>query len=281
MAELTIVIVSYNTCAELVACLHSLHDAPPAIDHHVVVVDNGSRDGSVETIRARFVDVTVLENTINVGYARANNIGIRSTDGEFVLLLNSDTIVPPGAIDYLVGRLRDETNVAVVGPRLTDEAGYAELSFGKMVSPLNELIQKVKNVVLTTNIPLLSWWIGRSLTRTATPDWVSGACLLVRRSNATGVGLLDERFFLYGEDVDFCAAIRERGARVLFAPEVTVIHQRGRSGAHIPQGTRQLYRRSQIAFYAKHHPGWEPVLRLYLRLCGELPPPTRSGDPPG
>ena len=275
MAELTIVIVSYNTRKELVACLTAIVDAPPATDHHIVVVDNGSEDESVETVRAQFPRVTVLENGTNLGYARANNIGVRSTDGELVLLLNSDTIVPSGAIDQLVARLRDADSTAVVGPRLTDAAGRPELSFGKMMSPFNELMQKLKTVALRSNLPLLSGWVRHSLTHPGTPDWVSGACLLVRRADADAVGLMDERFFLYGEDVDFCAAIRQGGAQVRFVPDVTVVHHRGRSGARLPQRTRQRYRSSQLAFYAKHHPRWEPVLRLYLRLKGELPP---AGD---
>ena len=272
MAELTIVTVSYNTRAELVACLASLVDAPPTIDHQIVVVDNGSDDGSVEAVRKQFPDVAILENATNLGYARANNMGIGSTDGELLLLLNSDTVVPPGAIDRLVARLRERSDVAVVGPKLTDTAGKPELSFGRMMSPINELVQQAKGVALQRNLPLVSTWVRRSLERPGTPDWVSGACLLVRRSEAEAVDFLDERFFLYGEDVDFCASIRRRGGRVLFAPDVTLIHHRGRSGARVPHDTRQRYRRSQLAFYGKHYPGWEPFLRLYLRLRGELPP---------
>ena len=103
------------------------------------------------------------------------------------------------------------------------------------------------------------------------PDWVSGACLLVRRADADAVGLFDERYFMYMEDVDFCAAVRARGRRVLFTPEVEIVHLRGRSVASAPAATEAFYRGSQLAFYQKHHPGWAPVLRLYLRLRGKLP----------
>ena len=103
-------------------------------------------------------------------------------------------------------------------------------------------------------------------------DWVSGACLLVSRADAEAVGLLDERFFLYTEDVDFCAALRARGRRILFAPAAEVVHARGRSRASAPGAMNVAYRRSQIAFYEKHHPRWAPLLRAYLRLKGALPP---------
>src|SRR5438552_9651439 len=100
------------------------------------------------------------------------------------------------------------------------------------------------------------------------PDWVSGAWLLVRRADAEAVGLLDERYFMYTEDVDFCAAIRARGRRVLFTPDVEVVHLRGRSAASAPAATRDAYRRSRLAFYQKHHPVLAPLLRLYLRVRG-------------
>jgi GT2 family glycosyltransferase len=98
------------------------------------------------------------------------------------------------------------------------------------------------------------------------PDWVSGACLLVRRAAAEAAGLLDERYFMYTEDVDFCAAIRARGGRVLFTPSVEIVHLGGRSRATAPVATHAAYRRSHLAFYEKHHPRLAPLLRLYLRF---------------
>ena len=100
---------------------------------------------------------------------------------------------------------------------------------------------------------------------------MSGACLLVRRSDAEAVGYLDERFFMYAEDVDFCAALRSRGRRILFTPAAELQHLRGRSVSAAPQATTTAYRRSQLAFYAKHHPRWVPWLRAYLRMKGQLP----------
>ena len=118
MSLLSIVIVSFNARADLQACLASLRAAPPAIAHDIVVVDNASEDGSVEAARAA-AGVTVIPLERNVGFAAANNVGIRATHGELILLLNSDTIVPPGAIDALVARLL-ATDAAVAGPRLVD-----------------------------------------------------------------------------------------------------------------------------------------------------------------
>jgi GT2 family glycosyltransferase len=260
MTALAIVIVSFNARADLERCLESLHASPPHVGHEIVVVDNHSSDGSVEAAR-RWPDVRVIALDDNVGFARANNIALRATASVDVLLLNSDTIVPAGAIDRLVAELEREPGVAIVGPRLVDGSGRAELSFGRMIAPLNELRQK--RLARSADV--------ERLTRERHyPDWVSGACLLVRRADAEAVGGLDERFFMYTEDVDFCAAIRARGRRVLFTPDVEIVHLRGRSAASAPAATNAAYRRSQLAFYEKHHPRWAPVLKLYLRIRGQL-----------
>lgn len=251
----SIVIVSFNAKADLARCLDSLRTAPPTHLHEIIVVDNASEDGSADGARS-VPGVSVIAMPANIGFARANNVGIRAASGEFVLLLNSDTIVPSGAIDRLVDLLRAQPDAAVVGPRLVDGEGRAELSFGRTLGPFNELRQK--------------WRTGKpavvdALTRQPhSPDWVSGACLLVRRADADAVGLLDERYFMYIEDVDFGVAMRARGRKVLFTPDVEVVHLRGRSRAAAPAATQAAYRRSQLEFYKKHRPGWAPLLKLYL-----------------
>jgi GT2 family glycosyltransferase len=256
LTTVSIVIVSFNARADLQRCLESIHASPPAASTEIIVVDNGSTDGSADVAR-RWPGVRVIDAGANLGFARANNIGIRAVESAHILLLNSDTIVPAGAIDRMLEELDREPDVAVVGPRLVDGAGRAELSFGRMIGPLNEFRQKR----LARSVAV------EQLTRQRQyPDWVSGACLLVRRADAEAVGGLDERYFMYMEDVDFCAAIRERGRRILFTPDAEVTHLRGRSAASAPVATRNHYRRSQIAFYEKHRPGWVPLLKVYVRI---------------
>jgi GT2 family glycosyltransferase len=268
---LSIVIVNYNAREHLENCLHSLAASPPAIPHGIVVVDNASADGSVAAVRARWPNTTIVEQRTNSGFAAGNNAGIRAGTGTLVLLLNNDTLVPPGAIDRLVERLMAHADVAVAGPRLVDADGVAELSFGPMLSPFAELRQKIVMALHAARVAPVSRWVERATRRERDVDWVSGACLLVRREAALRAGLLDERFFLYTEDVDFCAAIRRQGGRVLFTPAAEIVHLRGRSRATAPAAMEAAYRRSHLAFYEKHHPRWVPVLRLYLRLRGRLP----------
>ncbi len=269
--KLSIVIVNFNARADLENCLRSLAAAPPALAHDVTVVDNASIDGSAGAVRAGWPSVRVIELATNVGFSAGNNVGIRASQGELILLLNNDTVVPPGALDHLVARLQAHPEAAIAGPRLVDGRGRVELSFGPMISPMAELRQKAIARMYERGIGPVERWVARATSSERYVDWVSGACLLVWRKDADAAGLLDERYFLYTEDVDFCAAVRQRGRKVLFTPESQVTHLRGRSRATAPQKMNAAYRRSQIAFYKKHHPRWAPLLRMYLRFKGAAP----------
>jgi GT2 family glycosyltransferase len=276
VTELAILIVSHNARRDLESCLESLTNRPPATAHDLTVIDNASADGSPDLVRTRWPRARLIELRANVGFARANNIGFRETRSELVLLLNSDTIVPPGAIDRLVAELRLLPDAAVIGPRLVDGRGRPELSFGRMIAPWAELRQKFITRLHQHRFSPVSGWVRAETSRPQAVDWVSGACLLVRRADAEAAGLLDERYFMYCEDVDFCAAVRSLGRQVRFTPSVSIVHLRGRSVAAAPAAAEAAYRRSQLAFYEKHHAGWAPWLRAYLRLRGKLP--RRSTD---
>jgi GT2 family glycosyltransferase len=263
--DLSIIVVSFNAREDLHRCLESLTASPPALPHEVIVVDNGSSDGSQDVVR-RYPKVRLIEARENLGFAAANNRGIRESRGALLLLLNSDTVVPPGAIDKLASTLRAHPDAAVAGPRLVDGTGQAELSFGSMIAPLAEWRQRRLVEGLSRRVPQIIQAVETMTSQERHPDWVSGACLLVHRADAEAVGLLDERFFMYTEDVDFCASIRARGRRILFTPEVEITHLRGRSVAAAPEATRVAYRRSHLAFYQKHHPRLAPFVRLYDAL---------------
>jgi hypothetical protein len=263
MPRLSIVIVSYNSRAEIDDALRALREPRPQVDHEIVVVDNASIDGTPTHLRATWPAVRVIDAGGNVGFAAANNAGIRQTSSELVLLLNPDTRARGTAIDRLVAALDSGRGIAIVGPRIVDAHGRAELSFGGMISPLAELRQKL--------LQRMTGLVDRMTRRTREVDWVSGACLMIRRADLDAVGLLDERFFMYTEDVDLCARVRARGRQVLFLADAQIEHLRGRSVASAPRPTSVAYRRSQIAFYEKHHPRWVPALRAYLKIRGRLP----------
>lgn len=266
---LDIIIVSYNTRDDLLRCLASIFAQPPAALESVVVVDNASRDGSAGAVRTAWPDVHLLELDRNVGFAAANNRAIAATTAPLLLLLNSDAVVSPGALDRLVNRLL-ATGAVAAGPRLVDANGRPEISFGSHLSPMTELAQMWRMRLADSRSGIARRYVSNLVARERTVDWVSGACLLVRREAALAAGLFDERYFMYEEDVDLCAALRRAGGRILFTPDAQVTHLRGRSGQATPGPAKAHYDRSHLAFYEKHRPGWVPLLRAWIRLRGRI-----------
>lgn len=267
-ASVEIIIVNHNTAAELGDCLVSLHDAWPACVSRIVVVDNASTDGSVEMVRSRFQDVSLERLATNAGFGAANNLALRQSQSPHVLLLNSDTVVPAGAIDGLLSRFLAR-RAAAAGPLLVDGAGRPEVSFGPMLTPWNEFLQRRRVRRASRPGSSSESYVRRLVGNERFVDWVSGACLLVDRHRVAEAGFFDERYFLYEEDVDLCAALRQRGHQILFTPEYHVVHLRGRStktGA--APGQPSHYDRSHLAFYEKHSPFWAPWLRAWLRMRG-------------
>jgi N-acetylglucosaminyl-diphospho-decaprenol L-rhamnosyltransferase len=267
--RLDVIIVNHNTRDELAACLASLHEAPPAAMARIALVDNASTDDSVATVRRRWPAVGVTRLDRNRGFGAANNVAIRESSAEFVLLLNSDTVVPAGAIDLLLERLVALGAVAA-GPLLVDAAGRPEMSFGDMLSPWTELRQLTRQRLAASDAGPARRHVDRLVGAEREVDWVSGACLLARRTAVIAAGGFDERYFLYEEDVDLCAALRAGGGRIWFTPRARVVHLRGRAmrGLARPPGVASHYDRSHLAFYEKHAPQWVPWLRRWLRLRG-------------
>jgi hypothetical protein len=268
--RLSIVIVNFNGLGHLENCLASLAAYAPAAATEIVVVDNASTDGSAAMV-GRWPDIRLVPLPVNRGFSAGNNAGISVSSGDLILLLNNDTVVPAGALDRLIETLDAHPEAAIAGPRLIDGEGRVELSFGPMISPLGELRQKLVTGLYERRFAPVSRWVEARTRRERYVDWVSGACLLVRRRVAEAVGGLDERFFLYTEDVDFCASVRATGWKVLFTPSAEIVHLRGRSRATASRQAKVAYRRSHLAFYEKHHPRLVPLLKGYLRLKNERP----------
>jgi hypothetical protein len=257
-----VVIVSHNTRDDLGTCLRSLDslDRPPS--DRVIVVDNASTDGSVEVLRRDWPQVDLVALGENVGFGAANNVGIRRSTAPLVLLLNADTVVPAGAIEALAARL-DATGAVAAGPRLVDRAGRPEVSFGPMLSPLGEARQWIRQGLARSSGTVARRLTARLVARERVVDWVTAACCLVVRQAA-----VDERYFMYEEDVDLCAAMRARGGRILFTPAAEVVHARGASSRTNPGATRRHYDVSHQRYYEKHHPGWARLLALWKRVRG-------------
>jgi GT2 family glycosyltransferase len=267
--SIAIIIVTYNSREEIGACLESLVGQTEPFKTTITVVDNASTDGTADFVRQTFPTVQVIESGANLGFSKANNIGIRATKSDYVVILNPDTVTPPGAMQTLVRGLASHLDAAIAGARLLNERGFPELSWGPTISPWGELKQKVIGALYYRKVRRVVRYIDRLSRQPRKVAWVSGACMVVRRPDMEAVGLFDERYFMYTEDVDLCLAMRKRGRDVLYMAPAEFLHARGKSAASNPD-TERMRRKSQLAYYQKHLPLWAPLLKTWLKLRGKL-----------
>ena len=258
------VVVSYNTRDDLLRCLEALRENA-GVPLETIVVDNASTDGSVDAVRARFPGVQVVASETNVGFSRANNLGLRAARGPFVLVVNSDCEVRPGAVPALVAILEARPDVAIVGPRTVGTEGTPQVSFGPSLTPIAEWRQgRLVRGVKAGDAEALRQAAALAA-QEREPDWVSASCFLARKTVLDSVGGFDESFFLYEEDVDLCLRVRAAGGRVLYTPGAEVVHHLGRSMDRAPARARLEYHRSHLRFYAKHNSAVERIaLRAWM-----------------
>jgi len=269
---LSIILVNYNDRANLPACLSSLGPALGEGQPEIIVVDNHSTDGSPELVDSSFPGVRLIRETENLGYARANNIGIRAGRGDYLLFLNTDTVMPEGSLAALLSALETRPDAGAVGPALRSRAGY-QVSFGKEVSFFAELWQRfVRNPYFKISL--------RFSRRARETGWVSGACLLARRKAVEQAGLFDERYFLYFEDIDLCRRMRNLGFQIWFDPRIEVFHAGGAVTSRQMWRSRWDYRRSQLYYYRKHASRASLfLLTCYLKVNFFLLRASRLGRP--
>jgi len=231
---LAVVVINYKTADLVMQCLESLLPQLVGLDARVVVVDNCSQDNSVTRLRRWLASrpdhdlVGVIEATINGGFSAGNNTGMRAVDADYYLLLNSDTIVRPDAIATLLATADAHPEAGLVSPRLEWRDAVPQESCFRYLSPASELVDAAQTGLITAalnrfNVPLP---VSASIVR---PQWTSFACVLVRHKVLDEVGLMDEGFFLYFEDVEFCRRARKAGWEIIHNPKARVVHLRGGS----------------------------------------------------
>jgi N-acetylglucosaminyl-diphospho-decaprenol L-rhamnosyltransferase len=263
-ARVAVVLVSYESRELVLAALDSLA-AHGGLPLEVSVVDNASGDGTVAAVRQRHPRAGVVANGVNRGFAVACNQGWRALAAPLVLFLNPDAEVLPGAIPALAGVIDRRPDAGVVGPRTLNEDGTVQVSTGPDLAIASERDQRRLVAGVRARE---AWALGEAEARHAVehePDWVSGSCLMARRSALEAVGGFDEGFFLYEEDADLCRRVRSAGFRVLFTPAAVVRHRLGRSMANVPDRARSEYDRSHLRYYRKHNgPLQTALLRLWM-----------------
>jgi GT2 family glycosyltransferase len=266
--RLAIIIVTYNSVDEIDACLHSLVGHTSPFPTTITVVDNASRDGTADHVRKNWPSVQVIDSGGNLGFAKANNIGIRADEQRLRAVDESGHRGAARCRPDAGARTGVESDAAIAGARLLSESGFPELSWGVPINPWNELRTMIFSRLYLRKIRLLVRRMDKLSRSAREVAWVSGACMAIRRPDLDAVGLLDERYFMYNEDVDLCLAMKKRGRRVVYVAGSEVLHYRGKSAAQNPEMER-LRQQSHVAYYEKHLPMWTPLLRIYLKITGK------------
>jgi len=273
--DLSVVIVSFNTRDVLRRCLVSLYQemaATPQVHTEVLIVDNNSRDGSPDMVRAEFPQVRLIDAGSNLGFAAANNLAFRQCTGRYIMQLNSDAFMEPGALRLCIEHMDANPKAGLAGARLIGEDGLLQPSARRFPTPFYELLMLTG---LAAKYPK-SKFFGRGDRTWDDPlqpaqiDWAPGAFSIIRKSVLDEVGLLDENFFFYYDDVDICRRIHAAGYQVWYWPDIVVVHIGGESARQMGHmqfsstGSQLTHwrMRSMLLYHRKHHGVGARIMRI-------------------
>ena len=252
--KLSIIIVSWNVKKDLTNCLESIKSNLPKEAFEIIVVDNKSSDGTVETIKKNFPEVIIIANNRNLGFAAANNQGIKKSCGDYLLLLNPDTIVLPASLDILVQYMDKNPDVGICGPQLLNENGTIQFSARRFPTFRGALYRHTVFRHLRIFKAEYKKWLMKDFDHKIQKevDQVMGAALLIKKAVIDSIGFMDETFFMYYEEVDLCYRAKQSGWRVAFVPDAKITHLGGKSSGQIPVEKRIMMLASLIKFFRKH-----------------------------
>ena len=261
MTDLSIVIVNWNTREYLLRCLRSVLALRDRDSREVIVVDNGSQDGSAGEVKRLFPDIDLIENEQNFGFARATNQGISRSSGRYILLLNPDTEVLEGSIESIVAFMKSRPEAGIAGAQLLNEDGSRQNSIANFPSLTTELFNKS---LLRRLFPRR--YPGKEIEYpdAIEVDSVIGACMVTRREALERVGVLDEDYFLFFEETDWCYRMKAAGWRVYHVPQAKVIHFQGKGADRRKREAKVEYFLSRYHFFKKNR----GRLQWFLLLIG-------------
>lgn len=251
MLDLSIIIVNWNTQELLADCIVSLQETIHNVSYDIWVVDNASSDGSVDMVRRRFPSVKLIVNTDNEGFARANNRAMAQSTGRYMLLFNSDALATPGAVEALLHLADQQPGAGIVGAHLVNADGSFQASHTAFPTLGREFL-----ILSGLGRKLHGYWYPSHAANedkgAVAVDYVEGACLLVRRTAYNAVGGLDEGYFMYAEEVDWCFTMQRQGWQVWYEPAARVIHLGGGSSRNRRTAREADLYRSRVRFFRKH-----------------------------
>lgn len=280
--DLSVIIVNFNTKALLQQCLKSIYETQLSGSFEVIMVDNASKDGSIQIVREQFPQVKLIENQTNVGFSRANNIGIRIAKGRYLLLLNSDTVVLPGAIDNLVKFLEERQNIAAVGPMLLNNDESLQRSwfdFPSAFKTFSHIVELSPFLYKLANIDCIKTFFQtnrkpafmiKQVHEPMCVDYLSLACLLIRREVFESIGLLDEELFFYHEDCELGYRAYKKHLSIYYLPDSHIIHLGGSSSSQHILMTFREYFKSLLYVFRKHEGASKTILLRFSIISGML-----------
>ena len=255
---LSIVIICWNDWKVIKDCLRSIFEATHEIQFEVIVSDNGSTDGSLDKIRRQFPEVIIVENRANLGFAKGNNAGIRVANGDYVLILNPDTLIHDGSLDRWVTFADRHPNVGAFGCRVHNPDG----TYQRSARPFPTVSRCLMSALgfgflgLLTRHPLSEEYVSWQGDTERDVDWQSGCCIMFRADVLRSLGGFDEQFFYQWEEVDLCRRVHNAGYRIRFTPDAAITHLGGQSVGRFPVRFAIEVCRNGYRYFYKHYGRW-------------------------
>lgn len=266
MIDLSIVIVNYNAKSCLKSCLLSIYQTINSINYEVFVIDNNSSEKIEEMMRSEFPKAKVIFNDTNEGFSKANNKAIKECSGRYIFLLNNDTVLMADAVKSLYSFMDRSPETGIAGPQILTDQETLQESFFKIPNLFTEFMQKnFYNKIVENKESLLGKRQYLKYQKEQEVDWITGACMMIRKEAIEDAGLFDEKYFMYFEDADLCCRVRKEGWKVKYFPGAKIIHQGGVSKRSNETVVAKEYRASQLYFYKKHNSRFSfYLLKIYL-----------------
>lgn len=253
--DVSIIIVNWNTKDLLSKCIQSIENNNEMYNKEIIVVDNASTDGSQEHIKINFQNVKLIQNEINLGFAKANNIGIKASKGQFICLINSDVEVIENGIDLMLDHIKKNNEIGVLGPKVINPDGTIRPNCKKFPTLWNSFCKTFALYKVFPHIDFFSDDHIRNFSYNSIleVEVLPGCCLIIRKEAINQVGLLDEKFFIYSEDKDWCKRFYDSGWKIVYSPYSTVIHYAGSSSAKAPVKYVIERLKANLLYWQKYH----------------------------
>lgn len=269
--ELSIIIVNWNTKELLGNCLDSIAKNIDGISKEIFVVDNNSTDGSPVFVKENYPYVNLIKNAENLGFSKANNMALRKAAGKYIILLNSDTVVEPSAVSLMMDFLEKHPEAGMAGPKLLNTDGTVQLACRRSIPNPKVAFYRITGLskILPNNKEFAKYNLTfKSPEELQEVEAISGACMMIKKKAMDEIGLLDEDFFMYGEDLDWCYRLGKKGWKIYYIPNARVIHRHRASSKKRRFESILNFYQAMYIFYKKHFSNKKNFIMNFFVIIG-------------